>query len=322
MQQKIFDQLFTGGFVSQQQVDDITQFEKTKPVSLHRDLRVLLYAGILLLTSGLSIFIYKNIDSIGHLTIIILTGIGCLACLGWCLINGWPFSTLKIQSPSVLFDYILLLGCLLLLTFVGYIQFRYQVFGSGWRLASFTTMILLFLSAYYFDHLGVLSLAITNLATWAGLVVTPLQILQSNDFDNGALIYTGMVLGAGLALISFVSIAANIKNHFAFTYKNFGVHILLVSCLAGMLHFDYVYLWFFIVLAPATILFFTAITERNFYFIVVTILYAYIALCTVVFHAFGDFTESHIYIILIYLILSGIGLIRALMYYNKLLQTK
>jgi hypothetical protein len=67
----------------------------------------------------------------------------------------------------------------LFLTFVGYLQFEYNVFGNKWGLATFIPMVLLFMSAYYFDDLGVLSIAIVNLATWVGITVTPLQLLSS-----------------------------------------------------------------------------------------------------------------------------------------------
>lgn len=236
------------GLITPQQFEAVSHFEKAKPVSLHRDLRVLLYAGILLFITGLGIFIYENIDSIGHITVIILTGAGCLACFAWCFKHTPAFSLQKVQSPSVLFDYILLLGCLLLLTFTGYIQFRYHVFGNSWGLATFVPMVLLFLTAYYFDHLGVLSLAITNLAAWAGITVTPLQLLQANDFSSSHLIYTGIALGGGLILIALTTAKTHFKAHFAFTYTNFGTHILLTSCLAGMAYFNDIYLWFLIVL--------------------------------------------------------------------------
>jgi hypothetical protein len=66
-------------------------------------------------------------------------------------------------------DYILLLGCLLLLILIAYLQFQYNVFGNRYGLATFIPMVLLFISAYYFDHIGVLTMAITNLAAWAGI---------------------------------------------------------------------------------------------------------------------------------------------------------
>ena len=106
------------------------------------------------------------------------------------------------------------LGCLLLLTFTGYIQYEYNVFGNRWGLALFIPMVILFIAAYYFDHLGVLSLAITNLAAWAGISVTPLKILKENDFNNTHIMYAGLVTGAMLVAVSFMSQYKNIKGSF------------------------------------------------------------------------------------------------------------
>ena len=112
-----------------------------------------------------------------------------------------PFSLQKTVSPSVFFDYILLLGCLTFISFVGYIQFQYQVFGNRFGLATFIPMVVLFFSAYYFDQVGVLSLAITNLAAWAGIAATPLKILQSSDFSSTNIIITGLLLGTKTTLL-------------------------------------------------------------------------------------------------------------------------
>ena len=95
-------------------------------------------------------------------------------------------------------DYVLLVGCLLFTHALGYIQFEYNVFGNRWGLAVFIPMVILFITAYYFDHLGVLSLAITNLAAWAGISVTPMKILKENDFNNTHVMYAGLVVGGML----------------------------------------------------------------------------------------------------------------------------
>ena len=207
----------------------------------------------------------------------------CVACFGYCIKNSKGYSNKKMESPNIWFDYVLLLGCLLLLTFTGYIQFEYNVFGNRWGLALFIPMVFLFIAAYYFDHLGVLSLAITNLAAWAGISVTPLKILKENDFNDPHIMYAGLVTGAMLVAASFVSQYKNIKAHFAFTYKNFGAHILFISLLALMFYFENIYLVWFIVLAAVSFLFFkNAVKENSFYFLVITLLYAYIGLSYVV----------------------------------------
>ena len=322
MDVKLFEKLLQQQLISETELAKI-KTQQQQPVSVHWDMRTLLYLGILLLTTGLGIVVYKNIDTIGHDVIIVIIAVACAGCFGYCLKNARGYSNKKIESPNIWFDYVLLLGCVLLLTFVAYIQYQYNVFSNRLGLATFMPMVLLFITAYYFDHLGVLGLAITNLAAWAGISATPLQILQQNDFNNEQVIYTGLLLGAGLAGVSFFSKMQNIKTHFAFTYKNFGVHILFISCLAAMFYFKNIYLIWFAVLAGITFFFFkNALKENSFYFLVITGLYAYIGLSYVVikFLLLAGDSMGAVYLGLIYFIASGIGLIRLFIYYNKILK--
>ncbi len=318
---KIFEQLYRQNFITQQQLDKIKQQDE-QPVSVHWDVRTLLYPGILLVTTALGILVYENIDTIGHTAIIITIGVACAACFMYCFRKANKYAHVKVESPNILFDYILLTACLLLLTFMGYLQYQYNVFGARWGLAVFIPMVILFFCAYYFDHIGVLSIAITNLATWLGITVTPVQILKQNDFSSDHIIYTGIISGVALVVFSTITQQKNIKAHFAFTYKNFGANILFIALLAAMFNHHNIYLiWFIAILLVAYWLFNNAVKENVFYFLVISILYAYIALCYVVIELLiliAD--EGSLYLGTIYFIGSGIGLIRLLMYYNKKLK--
>ena len=319
---RIFKKLLIERLITHDEFEKI-QLHEQEPVSVHWDLRILLYLGIVLLTTSLGILVYKNIDTIGHDVIVIVIALLCTACFWYSFKNANGYSNKKITSPNTWFDYILLMGCLLLLTFVGYLQFEYEIFGNRWSLATFIPMVLLFIAAYYFDHLGVLSLAIVNLAAWVGISVTPLQMLKENDFSNARLIYSGIVLGTLLVAVSFASVYKNIKAHFYFTFKNFGCHILLISLLAAMFYFENYYLLWFLLLSAACFLFFkSALKENSFYFLVITILYAYIELSYVVIQLlFSEHSgDISIYSAIIYFILSGIGLIWLLIHYNKILK--
>ncbi len=315
---QVFKKLLQQELITEEDFYNIQQ-QQHQPVSVHWDLRTLLYLGIVLLTTALGILVYKNIDTIGHQVIIIVIAVICVGCFAYCFRKAKGYSKAKVESPNILFDYVFLLGCLLLLTFIGYIQYEYNVFGNRWGLALFIPMVLLFFVAYYFDHLGVLSIAITNLAAWLGITVTPIQILQNNDFNDEQITYTGLVLGAGLIAISFLTARRNIKPHFAFTYKNFGAHLLFISLLAALFYFENIYFVWFLMLAAVSVLFFKhAITERSFYFLVITVLYAYIGLCYVVVELLSLMSGmGPVYLGIIYFIASGIGLIRLLIHYNK-----
>jgi len=316
---EIYEQLHQQNFILQEELNKIKQ---QQPVSVHWDVRTLLYLGILLVTTALGILVYENIETIGHTAVVTTIGVLCAACFIYCFTKANKYAHTKVQSPNILFDYILLTACLLLLTFIGYLQFQYNAFGNRWGLAVFIPMVILFFCAYYFDHIGVLSIAVTNLAAWLGITVTPLQILEQNNFSDTHLIYTAIVLGSALVIFSIVTKQKNIKTHFAFTYKNFGVHILFIALLAAMFNYYNIYLVWFLVIIGAAYLFFTnALKENSFYFLVITVLYTYIAVCYVVINILSAMKdEGALYLGAMYFIGSGIGLIWLLIRYNKKLK--
>jgi hypothetical protein len=324
MDQFFFQNLFDQGLINEQELQRV-EMDAARPISIHWDLKMLLYIGILLLTTGLGITIYKNIDTIGHLAIVIFIAVATLACFTYCFIKSTRFSVAKVTSPNTIFDYVLLTGCLLLLIFIGYIQFQYNVFGNRWGMATFIPMIVLFFCAYYFDHLGVLSMAIVNLAAWFGITVTPLHMLKENDFSSDRIIFTGILLGLLLIVLAIFSIRMKLKPHFAFTYKNFGVHLLCISTIAASVHFGTYYFLFFLALAGiTTYLFLQSLKERSFYFLVIATLYFYIGLSYVIINAvvkLGTFGEGQLYLILLYLLGSAIGLIMFLIRYNRIIKS-
>jgi hypothetical protein len=214
-----------------------------------------------------------------------------------------------------------LLACLCFITFIGYLQYQYHFFGNRFGLVTFIPMLVLFFSAYYFDHLGILSLAITNLCAWAGIAVTPMRILQDNDFNSNTLIYTGLVMGAGLIVTGMVTRLRQLKSHFAFTYTNFGMHILFVSSLAGMFLFDSVYMLWFVLLAGVAFYFYReALHHKSFYYLLVLTLYGYIGLSYVVIRLLFYTLQTDmggVYLAFMYFIATGVCLVLFLIKMNK-----
>ncbi len=317
----LFEQLHAGGHVSDASLQKIKAVQSNKLFSVHWEFKAMLYLGVLLLSGGLSILVYKNIDTIGHQVILFVIAAVCAGSFFYCFKKKLPYSNSKVLSPDSFFDYILLLGCLTFITFVGYLQFQYNVFGNRFGLATFIPMLVLFFTAYYFDHLGVHSMAITTLAAWAGIAVTPARILQKNDFNSETIIITGFLLGLCLIAAGYFSASKKIKQHFEFTYSNFGTHILFISTLAGMFHFDTIYLLWFLVLGGICYYFYRkAIAERSFYYLLIGSLYLYTGLSYCIIRLIFDSADTgigSIYGLCLYFILSATGLIFFLIWMNK-----
>jgi hypothetical protein len=320
MDPNLFKKLQSEGLIADDSLQKIIALEERRLFSVHWELKTLLYLGVLLLSGGLGILVYKNIDTIGHTAILIFIGLVSAGCFYYCLRQKNPFSWSREAAPNAFFDYILLLGCLSLLTFIGYLQFEYHSFGEEYGLATFIPMVILFTSAYFFDHLGVLSLAITNMAAWVGITVTPLRLLRENDFNNTTFILTGLALGVLLIVLGVTSAHKRYKKHFEFTYLNFGVHLFFVAGLAGLFHFDRIYaLWFSLLLGVAVYLGLEAFKRKSFYFLLIIILYIYIGLSYVVVRFLETMQNAGmgaVYLGLFYFILSAVGTVRLLVILN------
>lgn len=314
---QVFERLHREGLISDASLGKIKTESVSRLFSVYWELRTILYVGILMLAGGLSILVYKNIDTIGHQ--VILAGIAAISfsCFLYCTRKKTAFSAAKVETPTAYYDYILLLGCLTLLTFIGYLQVQYTVFGEAYGLATFIPMVLLFFVAYYFDHLGILSMAITNLGAWLGIAVTPLTILRSNNLANTKLIIAGLVLGVLLVVASFMSEQKKIKAHFSYTYINFGMNIVFISCLAGMFQFDSFYLLWIIPLSAVSFFFYKkALSLGSFYFIFMISVYSYIGISYAFLNWMNSFSDWFSFALL-YFIASGIGMILFLISMNK-----
>ncbi len=276
MPENILRRLVQQSSIGEETAENIRQHELRRPFSLHWELKTLLYLGVLLLNIGLGYIVYENIDSIGHTVIILLIGAVSAACLWYAIRYRRPFSTGETPSPTPYYDYILLLGCLAFLVMEGYWQYQYQVFGTRYGLATFIPMVLFFLLAYWLDNRGILSLALTALASWVGLTVAPQDILSENDFSSPTLVNTAVFLGVFLAAVTVVGERNDFKKHFSLTYLNFGIHIAMIACLAGMVGLDKPAIYFPLLgLAVAGSLWY-ARARQSFYFLLVGVVYGYI----------------------------------------------
>jgi len=321
MDTDLYKKLHNEGLISNETLEKIAEKHKNPLFSLHWELKTLLYLGVTLLSTGLGVLIYKNIDTIGHQFILLFIAGICAGCFVYCVKKRNPFSRGKVKSPSSFYDYILLLGCLSLLSFLGYLQVQYQVFGNNYGLATFIPMLILFYVAYEFDHIGVLSMAITNLAIWLGATITPYTMLSNGFNSSDPLIIPYLFLGMLLLAAAYLSERYNFKKHFKFTYHNFGLNISFLALLTGYFSFyenSLSFLWLITVLILGYILYKDAFRSKSFYFLLLITLYTYVAISTLIVRVLFSMDSELAFVIgLLYFIGSAIGLIIALIHLNK-----
>ncbi|MFN8343782.1 MAG: DUF2157 domain-containing protein [Spirosomataceae bacterium] len=299
----------------------LEQYERNRPVSLYFLLRALLYAGILLFTAGAAILIYKNIDTIGHDALIAVLALLTVGCFYYTYRHSAPFSVGMTDNESKLTDFVLLIGATLFLSLEGYVQWRYNLFGTRYGLATMIPAVLFLFCAYRFDHRGVLSMGLTALASWVGLTVTPLEVMTGNDFGNESLMYTAVGFGIVTVGVSLWLDRRNIKRHFTFTYLLLGGNLLFISALAGLFTSQEWYVFVPVLGLSCWYFFKYAQQEQSFLFLLMAVVYGYIAFTYLLFRWVDD---ADIWFSLgsLYFIGSSVGVILFIINYKKLLRQR
>lgn len=323
MDHDFFKKLQAEGLISDESFNKIEHRRLHSLFSVHWEIKTLLYIGILLLTTGLGILVYKNIDTIGHQVILIFIALITIGCFVYCFKHKKPFNRGRILVPNPFFDYILLLGTISFMIFIGYLQYAYAVFGNHYGMVTFIPMLVLFYIAYEFDHIGILNIAIANLALWMGISVTPKQLLASGTFNNDIVIYTYLAFSFLLLSAAWVTQKFIFKEHFKFSYQHYGVHVCFIALLAGYFfnyNSSFFMIWMLGLLVLAVLVFRDAFKHKSFYFLLLTILYSYFAISCLVVRTLMALPDSGIFLILFYFIGSAFVLIYCLIYLNKKLK--
>lgn len=302
----LVDTLTEKNIISEEQATQVKTSDLTQPFSIHWELRLLLYLGIMLLSTGLGFVIYENIDTIGHNILIALVALVCVGCFYYAFNHRKPFSWKELDETTNLDDFALLGGCLAFLTLEGYLQYQYSFFGTRYGLAAFLPAVLFFFCAYFFDHRGVLSMAITALASWIGISITPLRLLKNNDFNSQDIVITSILLGITLIIVGWFSIQKDLKKHFSFTYFVFGGNLTFIAALSGLFTFDLKIIYGLIVGILACFSIVYARTKHSYLFLLMGIIYGYIAFTYTIFKILPDDIDPFLF--MLYFVLSELAL--------------
>lgn len=203
-------------------------------VSIRLEIRLLLYVGVLLLTSGVGLLVVEHHRDIGPLAIAGSVTLAAVACLVWVARQAPPFSWEEVPSPSVAFDYVLLLGLLLLASDLAYVEAQFTVLGPRWAQHLLVVAAIYVLAAYRWDSRAVLGLALTSLAAWRGVSVSLISG-SLGPGDAGELRANALALGALYVALAVLSVGLQRKAHFEEVFGNAGLLLLLGALVSGVL---------------------------------------------------------------------------------------
>jgi hypothetical protein len=132
--------------------------------SVHAELRVTLYVGVVLVLAAVGMLLARNLDRIGPFAIVVAVAIVALAC-------ALPAVRTRLagRALTVTSDYLLLLAALLGSANLAYAERQFTLLGPSW---SWHLLLLAFVHgalAYAFGSSIVLAASLTALAGWFGV---------------------------------------------------------------------------------------------------------------------------------------------------------
>jgi hypothetical protein len=259
----------------------IVAIERREIVSLRAELRALLWIGVALISGGVGVLLAKNIERIGHLTLIVAIFVAAAGCyfFAWRSIRrdgpAQPVPTGETAGgPDVAGEYLLLLGALLLSADLAYAEAQFGILGDGWRWHLLILAAIHGATAYAFGSRKVLSLAIVALAGLFGVDRSG-QMFSAGPGDAAARL---AMAAAAVALWRVVHERISGRRNFDFALEQAAFHLAMLSSLVAI--FDDSLRW--IGLAAALVLAalgaLHAWRTREESFVVFAILYAVIAI--------------------------------------------
>jgi hypothetical protein len=314
-------ELFDRNLLTESQYTQVKAYRKLAIFSLHTELKLFLYLAVLSFTTGIGILIYQNIDTIGHVAILSILLAVTVVCYYFSFKSSSGFKKEETSFENPIYDYLILAALLLTCVFIGYLQFQYTAFGTHYGLATLIPTAIGLFCGYYFDNKSILSIAITGLAAYVGLSVSPQSLLNNEFHDTNTLSYSAIGLGVVLILWAIYSVKINLKKHFRLVYLTFGLHLISISCINNL--FQSYWFVFALILAGALLYFYKASYQfQAVSLFIFSFIYAYIGANILLFNIIeliriDEFLIPFFFLVPFYFIGSIIIFINLIKQFNK-----
>lgn len=204
-------------------------------VSLSPVLHALLYGGVLAVTGGVGLLLRDRVADLGPLAIALLIGAAALACLGWVARVAPPYSPGRVDAPHMAFDYILLLGALLVAADLAWCEWRFTPLGENWAWHLLVVSLLYGALALRFDSRVLFSLALASFAAWRGVAVFSVEQALFGWAGNAlAVRLNGFACGLLFLGLGQLLVRRPVKAHFEPVATFLGWGLVLFSVAGGI----------------------------------------------------------------------------------------
>jgi hypothetical protein len=283
------------GAISGAQYDAMSALARRDRVSVFVELNAMLYLGVVSCVAGVGWTLATYSVRLGDAAILSsLTGVFCWS-LYYCFDRALPYSHSQVEHPSLAFDYVLYLGCLMFGLELGYLQSRFQIFQLDWDHSLLLASVVFFALAYRFDNRLVLSIALSSLAAWFGLRVSRFGLLPGGSLRAYALAYGGITAVAGTALYH-----AGVKKHFLEAYLHIAANVLFIALFSGVIDGGEWLFYLLALVALAGVAIAEGLRFRRFAFVVYGVVFGYAGISAWLLRNIRSFTAF-----LAYFVVSG-----------------
>ena len=287
------------GIISPEQHTLLAGLSRGEPFSLFLELNVLLYAGVLAFVAGLGWTISTWSEQLGDVLVLAILSTILAACFWYCFSRAPAWTPAETPSPSLVFDYILYLGCLTWSLEIAYLENRFHLLSGEWDLYLLATAGLFFFLAYRFDNRFVLSLALSSLAGWFGLTISHWPSHLDATYRQYAILYS-LIVGVAGAILQ----RRGLKPHFLGAYLNIAANVLFWALLSGVFNREGYAVWLLALLAACGASLAWGIVRRQFSFVAYAAVYGYVGVSSILIRNMNSETA-----VLGYFVITGVTML-------------
>jgi len=281
------DRLAAEGVLPAAAVPRLRRIAGGELLSIRPELRVLLYAGVTLVAAGTAEFVRENYRRIGPVAITFALTLAAAGAFAYVFRRAKPFSRGVVPSPTLAFDYALVLGVLLFGSDLAYVETQFRLLGPNWSGHLLLFSLVAGAAAYRFDSAATLSLALSAFAAWRGVSVRdPFAVL----FGSRTALVRANAIACGLLFLAGAGLSARrrFKAHFESVWGNLGLLLLFGGLLSGALGPSPWLVWDVFLIASAASVLLLAIRAGRELYAAAAIVAGYLGAMKIVLHPIRD----------------------------------
>lgn len=279
------------GVISEEQHALLSALVKHERFSVFVELSGLLYVGVLSVVGGLTWTFRQYVVNLGDVAILSILTLLMVLAFGYCFSKTAPYSNEEVESPTLVFDYVLYFGCLIFSATLAFLETRFNLF-HGWDTHLLIAAIVFGLLAYRFDNRFVLSLALSTLAGYLGLKLSIFDSMNRDWVRGVSIMYGAFLIGLGGALYHL-----QIKRHFLDVFLQLGANAILLAVASGAVDGPSLNLYLLGLVILSAVSIYLGIYFRRFAFVAYGMLYGYGAISMRVIDKLNDATVTFLYFI-------------------------